>query len=319
MEPALPPLHPKLPRLLEELDLKILDAVKWNVLLCRHKTAIEGDPLLILKFGSDERKSANLEYEVRILRDVLTTIAQENFDRLVLPEYVNDGEYDGLRWVLTKYVPGKHLLYEWSELSYKPEFIGGKAIGLEVARYSVDVLRDLRMVDVDDVPEFVRRFDFDRWLADFKIRSRELVSRGIFVPATVGKAEELFSSLATSRYQGNMFTNGDFYPRNFIILTKGKVAVADWVGGVDPWEFVAMKAWIMMWGNPAWQAAYIQEIKKHFPVDVEAMQVGLLVKAANRIWLWRDVPEEHIGFSRSQLLAYFNKCLDFKFVQSIFE
>jgi len=74
-----------------------------------------------------------------------------------------------------------------------------------------------------------------------------------------------------------------------------------------------------MWGNPVWQAAYIQEIKKHFPVDVEAMQVGLLVKAANRIWLWRDVPEEHIGFSRSQLLAYFNKCLDLKFVQSIFE
>ncbi len=318
MEPALPPLHPKLPRLLDYLGLTVVDAVKWNVLLCRESKAEGKEATVILKFGSDPRKAASTDYEVKILRDVLPQFETKYFERLVLPEYVSDDTFDGLRWVITKYIKGKPLLYDWSELNTKPDILGGKSLGLEVAKYAVDVLRDLRLVDVDHMPDFVRRFDFNVWFGHFRERAAELVGRGIMSQETVDRAVALFNSMATERFQGNMFTNGDFYPRTFILLPGGKIAVADWVGGIDPWEFVAMKAWIMMWGNPRWQAAYIKEIKKHFPVDVEMMQVGLLVKAANRLYLWREMTEDHIGFARSQLLTYFNNCLDAKYVQDIF-
>jgi hypothetical protein len=317
MELALPPIHPKVPELLEHLGLQIVEPVKWNVLLCR-KTGQPDNRALILKFGSDRRKAASIEYEVTILRDVLPQLDQQFFERLVLPEYVNDGRFGDIHWVLTKYLEGKPLLYEWSELSTKPEVLGGRGLGPEVAVLAADVLRDLRLVDIDAMPDFVRRFSFDRWLEEFQVRSRELVDARIWEQRTVERALELFKDVATERYQGNMFTNGDFYPRNFILLPKGKIAVADWVGGIDPWEFVAMKAYVMMWGNPAWQKAYIAEINRHFPVDIEEMQVGLLVKCSNRIWLWREQPEELLGMARAQLINCFHSCLDIDSVRKIF-
>jgi len=318
MEPALPPIHPKVPELLEHLGLKVVDPVKWNVILCRRADGSADGSLLILKFGGDQRKNASIEYEVQILRDFLPQLDQEYFERLVLPEYVSDGKFGGLHWVLTKQIKGRPLLYDWSELSSKPDIIGGKNMSVDIARYSVDILRDLRLVDIDTIPEFVRRFRFEDWHEAFRASREELVGKGIMSQQTVDKAEWLFSALTTSRYQGNMFTNGDFYPRNFILLSRGKIAVADWVGGVDPWEFVAMKAWTMMWGNPAWQEAFIKEIKKHFPVDVEEMQVGLLVKLYDQINAWREEPEEIIGEARGRLLGCFEKCLELAYVQKIF-
>jgi aminoglycoside phosphotransferase (APT) family kinase protein len=197
--------------------------------------------------------------------------------------------------------------------------LGGKGVSRAVAHDAVDILQDLRMVDVDTLPDFVRRFSFEQWQASFANRSLELVERRMLQADTVKRAEELFAELATERYQGNMFTNGDFYPRNFILLPGDRIAVADWVGGIDPWEFVAMHAWLMMWGNADWQAAYIRQINRHFPIDYEEMQVGLLVNTFDRVYGWREHPEELIGLARAQMLSYFRQCLDSKYVQSIFK
>ena len=318
MEPALPPIHPQVPELLKSLGLQLIEPLKWNVLLCRRSDASKDGSLLILKLGSDPRKAASIKYEVKIIRDVLPQFDEQYFERLVIPEYVSDGHFGDLDWVLTKYIKGEPLLFEWSEKSYKTEILGGKKIGLHVAKYAVDVLRDLRLVDMESIPDFVHRFDFGEWLEKFRVQSQELVELRIWGQETVDRALELFQSLGTDRYQGNMFTNGDFYPRNFILLPKGRIAVADWVGGVDPWEFVAMKAWIMMWGNPAWQAAFVEDVKKHFPVDVDEMQIGILVKSHDQIYAWRDKSEDAIGVARSQMLAYFTNSLDNNYVQQIF-
>lgn len=318
MEPALPPIHPEVPELVKNLGLHIIEPLKWNVLLCRKQTADPKEPLLVLKIGSDPRKAASIKYEVRIIRDVLPQFDEQFFERLVIPEYVSDGRFGELDWVLTKYIKGEPLLFEWSEKSYKPEILGGKKIGLHVAKYAVDVLRDLRLVDMESIPDFVRRFNFGDWLDGFRTQSRELVDRRIWSQETVDRALGHFQSVGTERYEGNMFTNGDFYPRNFILLPKGRIAVADWVGGVDPWEFVAMKAWTMMWGNPGWQTAFVQELKKHFPIDVSEMKVGILVKCHDQIYSWREKSEDAIGLARAQLLSYFTSALDDEFVKKIF-
>lgn len=319
MEPALPPIHPQVPALLEHMRLRTIDAFKWNVLACTDIDDPGKEPKWIIKFGSDPRKAESVAYEVRILRDLLPNLDQSQFERLVLPEYVDDGVFENLRWVRIKFIPGEPLIYKWSELTYKPEILGGKQVGPETAQYAIDVLRDLRSVEIVDLPSYVRRFDFDRWVADFKLKSETLVDKGVMEQTTVDKALGLFASRSTRRYEGSMFTNGDFYPRNFIVLPGGKIAVVDWVGGVDPWEFVAMYAWLLMWGNPEWQQAYIREIKKHFPVDIEEIRAGLLVKAFEQAYRWKDTPEESIGFARTQMLAYFRQCLDLDYVRAIFD
>ena len=319
MEPLLPPLHPRLPQLLDHLQLRVVDAINRNVLACVEADDPGMQPTYILKFGSDDRKAESINYEVRIMRDVLPMIDQGLFERLVLPEFVKDGMHEGMRWMLMRHVAGKPLVHEWSALTFKPETFGGKKLDPEGGNSAVDVLRDLRLVSIAELPKFVRRFDFSAWLKTFRLESPELVRRGFIEQVTLDDADRLFSSKEAQRYEGSMFTNGDFHPRNFILLPRGKIAVADWVGGIDPWEFVAMYAWLLMWGNPAWQQTYTREIKKHFPVDMGEMQVGLLVKAFDIIWRWRDIPEEQIGFARAQMIAYFKQCVDFDYVRKIFQ
>lgn len=312
-------MHPKVPALLARLGLRAIDAFQWNVLLCAEIGSPEMRPNVVIKYAGDERKAVSIEYEIRVIREVLPAIDQDDFERLVLPEFVSDGDFEGLRWFTTRYIPGRALRFEWSELSSKPDILGGRPISADSAAVAVDALRDLRGVDVEKLPGFVRRYKFSDWLDAFKTRSKKMIDRGFFRPETIVAASELFHTLAVDRYEGTMFTNGDFYPRNFVLLPQNKLAVADWVGGIDPWEFVAMNAWLMMWGNPEWQAAYAAGLKKHFPVDIEEMQAGLLVGAADRIWQWKDRPEQDVGFARSQLLQYFEKCLDRDFVRGIFE
>jgi len=316
MEPPLPPLHPRLPELLDHLKLRLIDAIKWNVLTCAGEED-EGDvPTVVLKFGTDRRKAESISYEARVMRDVLPGLEEDMFERLVVPEYLEHGVYEDIHWMTMRYMEGEPLVFKWSELGFKPETLGGRGVDLKVADMAVDILRDLRLVDIGSLPSFVRRFD--DWFDGFRLKSETLIIQGLFDRATVDSAVKLFTSEKVRRYEGSMFTNGDFYPRNFILLPQGKVAVTDWVGGVDPWEFVAMYSWLLMWGNPEWQDRYISLIKDHFPVDVEEMQIGLLIKSFDQVYRWREMPEEHVGFARAQMLTYFRSCLEMDYVSKIF-
>jgi len=318
MELPLPPLHPRLPELLSHLGLRVVDVVKWNVLACAKLDEPGNVPTVVLKFGSNARKTASIAYETRIMTEVLPVIDQGMFEKLVLPEHIASGTHADLRYMLMKHIPGEPLVYDWSELTFKPEQLGGKNIDPATAIAAVSVFRDLRQVDITTMPKFVRRFSFVEWLDAFRIKSEALVTQGLMDRATVEAADKLFSSRSTSRYEGTMFTNGDFYPRNFIMLPHGKIAVVDWVGGVDPWEFVSMYAWMLMWGNPAWQQAYLTETRKHFPVDHAEIQIGLLVKAFDQVHRWREMPEEHVGFARTQMLSYFHQGIDLDYVRHLF-
>jgi hypothetical protein len=291
MEPPLPPLHPRLPELLEHLELRLIDAIKWNVLLCSEKGDEGNLPTIALKFGTDRRKAESIAYEARVMRDVLPGLEEDMFERLVVPEYLSDGVFEGIHWMTMRYVSGEPLVFKWSELNFKPETLGGKGMDTAVADAAVDVLRDLRLVDINSLPSFVRRFRFDDWLDGFRLKSETLIIQGLFDRRTVDDAVKLFTSANVRRYEGSMFTNGDFYPRNFIMMPDGKVTVTDWVGGVDPWEFVAMYSWLLMWGNPQWQEHYMNLLKTHFPVDIEEMQIGLLVKSFDQVYRWREMPE----------------------------
>lgn len=311
-------MHPKTPALLEKLGLKIVDATKWNLLLCVKKDDQDSEPTHVLKLGIDERKAESLKYETEILHRVLPLVNSGEFDCLVLPEFLDAGKSNGVSWLLMRYISGRSLVHEWSELNFKPEVLGGNGMDERIADLSVQVLRDLRMVDITSLPDFVRHFSFSEWLEEYRKRSQELVDRGLLEKKASESALELFDLRQVERYVGSMFTNGDFYPRNFILLPEDQIAVVDWVGGIDPWEFVAMHCWLMMWGNPRWQARYMSELKRHFPVDEPMLQVGLLVKSFDMVWRWKDEPEMNVGFARTQMLSYFRQCLDLDYVRQIF-
>lgn len=318
MEPPLPPLHPLLPELLEHLQLRVVDAIKWNVLACVEADDPGIEPTLILKFGSDERKTASINYEVRIMREVLPSLDQTLFERLALPEFVSDGEHLGVRWMTVRYMKGKPLVFSWSEVTSKADVLGGKGMDAGVGKMAVDLLADMRLVDTALLPKFVRRFQFTEWLDRFRREAPVLVQKGLLETRDYAEATRLFQDKRIQRFEGSMFTNGDFYPRNFILLPDGRIAVTDWVGGIDPWSFVAMYAWLMMWGNPEWQQTYVNELNRHFPVDIIEMQVGLLVRSFDLIQHWKDQPEEHFGVARRQMAWYFSQCLDVNFVSKIF-
>lgn len=311
------PLHPEIPALLAKLELRLVEVIKWNVYTCA-PAAESGPATLVLKIGTDARKASSLAYETRIIREVLPNAETRLFERLVMPEYVNDGMHGELRWLLTKHISGEPLMHQWSEFDLKPNLLGGKAIDVRVAALAVDVLRDLRQVDISAMPEFVRHYDFAAWAAQFRRRSMELMELGLLDMAAIEGADTLFSARNVARYEGSMFTNGDFYPRNFILLPDGKIALVDWVGGVDPWEFVAMYAWLLMWGNPAWQAEYAARIKEHFPVDLDEMRVALLTRAFDLLYQWRELPDDQVGQARTRMLGYFRQCLNKEYVKSIF-
>ncbi|PIY63232.1 hypothetical protein COY93_00940 [Candidatus Uhrbacteria bacterium CG_4_10_14_0_8_um_filter_58_22] len=319
MEPPMPPLHPKTPSLLDHLGLRIIDVVKWNLLLCVQKDDSGSVPTHVLKFGMDRRKTESVDYETRIMREVLPVLDREDFSRLVLPELLGSGEHDGLHWLETQYIAGQPLVHRWSELNHKPNILGGKGLEADTAVAVVDILRDLRSVDIGALPDFVRRFDLGLWSKEFDRHAEDLVRLSWLDQPSIDFASELFSKVQTERYQGSMFTNGDFYPRNFILLPEGKLAVVDWVGGVDPWEFVAVHAWLMMWGNPDWQKRYVQELKVHFPVDLGALQVGLVVRSFDLLWRWKDESEADLSQARAQMSEYLRQCLDPEYVRRIFE
>ena len=318
MEPALPPFHPRVPELLEHLKLRALDAIKWNLLACVPAGAESTEPTVVLKFGSEPRKTESIEYEIRIIRDVLPTVERDEFERLVLPEYLDDGQFEDIRWMTARFLPGRPLVHDWSESSRKPEIWGGRGIDVGTAALAVGVLRDLRSVDIRSLPAFVRRFDFARWLQEFGAKSETMIAKGFLERPAVAAAVNILTSAASRQYEGSMFTNGDFYPRNFILSENGKITVVDWVGGIDPWEFVAMYAWMMMWGNPQWQIAYLREIIEHFPLDVTEMRIGLLVRAFEQAYFWRDAAEDRIGPARNQMLAYFQEALDEDYLRDLF-
>jgi len=82
---------------------------------------------------------------------------------------------------------------------------------------------------------------------------------------------------------------------------------------------VAVHAWLMMWGNPDWQKRYVQELKVHFPVDLGALQVGLVVRSFDLLWRWKDESEADLSQARAQMSEYLRQCLDPEYVRRIFE
>lgn len=226
--------------------------------------------------------------------EVVAPVAQKynpQFKRLELPIPIR---IDGAHQQITlPFYEGQKLVNLWHESD------GGSRMDLQIAPEAAEVIADLAKVDLADVIPGLRshglhraEFDHSNWLGTVVPRLGELVRKEIIHPSEAKPFIDLVSQPWTSR---KIFTNGDFYPRNFIPQPDGKIALVDWdprIGDnrlfiVDHLESVVAFMFIHMWGNRRWQVHFMKHVSATFKISPEDLQRSLLFRSFEQAYYWR--------------------------------
>ena len=88
--------------------------------------------------------------------------------------------------------------------------------------------------------------------------------------------------------------NGDFYPRNLIRASDGRIVLIDWETWNDNSPFhvldhpenVAAVPFVHMWGNPAWRERYVSELRRLLRFDEASVAKGIMLKALELARFW---------------------------------
>ena len=239
--------------------------------------------------------------EIGIYR-IMATLApvhNDHFTALLLPSAITIDADRGLL-VLPRY-DGEDLAARWDETD------GGAGLGIDLAARIPAVLEDLARIDTTRItadPALSKipgiAFDHAVALARSAGIARRLIRVGLLTPGHWARAERL---LAHQQHTPVIVNNGDFYPRNLIVLPTGRIVIVDWetygpnspFHTVDHPENVAAVFYVHMWGNPAWQAAYRAALDEH-PAFASAggkaalVTVRAVIAAGQSIAAMRVVP-----------------------------
>ncbi|MDP3685543.1 MAG: hypothetical protein Q8R32_01800 [bacterium] len=211
--------------------------------------------------------------------------------------------------IVLPYYEGRHYNKAWGEP------YGGSQMGLELSREIPAMLCDLSKIDtklilkndkIKDVPKF--QFDFAAWKHEFTREARKFRENGFLSQEEVNAAEDALEDEFSSSF---IFSNGDFYPRNFIKQGE-KVILIDWqtwdgnyrVNLLDYWENVLAFCFIHMWDNDPWQLAYLKEMQKYFRLNVPNFQKALLIKSFEQANAWfrsEDLREKQLRIFKNAL------------------
>ncbi len=165
----------------------------------------------------------------------------------------------------------------------------GAGLGTELSSEMVQLLEDLRQIDVDWLLSpavgkgmTLPAFDFQDWLLSFQKRKSPALGLGIS-DNEFKQAEEFIKGAFQLRRR--IFSNGDFYPRN-LIKFPDKVVVVDWEYWpghraclVDYLVNVAAFAFIHMWGNSLWREEFVRHLKKTFEIKSDDLRNAVLIKS----------------------------------------
>ena len=169
-------------------------------------------------------KKQKLRFQVLQLPE-LVTIVGKNFDQTGLSEQQD--------FIITKYINGFRFNDRWDETSTLG--YGGRGIDSNFATKTVDLVTDLSLIDTSLLNMLaLPTFDFSNWKKqNLPFLSDILIKRKIINPEHIDKILLILSSNSLFENSRIILTNGDFYPRNFIELPNGKVAIVDWEGRQD--------------------------------------------------------------------------------------
>ena len=231
-------------------------------------------------------------YECLIYKYLLPALSSEHdhtFSILKLPQAL---EVDCKKKIITlPYYSGKKYNCLWQH--------GGTNMKMQLSKEIALVILDLEKINIKNIRKnkYFKKipgaiFDFKEWYKIFLKKSKVLMARGYLSKQDVAKAKLILKGGLDSKM---IFSNGDFYPRNFIKSGK-KIILIDWqvwaedyrVNLIDYFENIVAFCYVHMWSSPAWQKSYILNIKKHFVLDEIKFQKALLIKSFDQAVLWLD-------------------------------
>lgn len=205
------------------------------------------------------------------------------------------------------YYDGETFNEKWNESN------GGSLLGLDLAKDIVEVIKDLSLVDT-------KQFINNKTLATtskfiFEHQEARTYYTGIadkFLKASLIDSEtykKVIKLLSYKQTSNLILSNGDFYARNFIKLPNTRLLLIDWESWgdytspfymIDHSENVAAVFYAHMWGNPAWQKKYVEELQILFDFDQAGFQKGIIIKTLGLANFWYSELEEN-NLTKDQL------------------
>jgi hypothetical protein len=199
---------------------------------------------------------------------------------------------------------------KWSE--QPGDYTGGCALGTELSSEMVQILGDLRAIDVDWLPSvhlvgnkvLQSAFDLAGWLASFQERKTLALGVGIS-DIEFTQAEQAIDG--GFQLTIRIFSNGDFYPRNLIKLPNSRMVLVDWgywtgyrVCFVDYLVNVAAFAFIHMWGNRLWQREFVRHLIDTFDIKLDDLRKAVLIKSFEQALFWQQCAPQCVHFQVDQ-------------------
>ncbi|HYK08636.1 MAG TPA: hypothetical protein VEW42_04025 [Candidatus Eisenbacteria bacterium] len=283
----------------------------FELLKAENLTALEvnGENLVCANSSGEKflmKESRGTEEQVYV--DVFPVIERMNlqFGRLELPKHskVVTKTLNGKRRkiIFLNYYEGVRFNDTWNEGT--PEGYGGRAIDISLADKVVEILEDFAKIDTTQLISFsLPTFNFTNWKSlNFPHKAQSLTQHGILTQSQVQKLQSVIDNTIAFQNSLTIFTNGDFYPRNFIDLPTGKLLVIDWEGRLDyelqvnnngvvqnfPGQRNALINYlenhlafffVHMWGNYPIQRKVMKSAFQKFNLNKESLQIGIIIKS----------------------------------------
>ncbi len=233
-----------------------------------------------------------------------------NFETLVLPEYLkivtkevgDEKNKKKHKFILVNFYEGTSFNETWNEGS--PDGYGGRGVDTSMGKKVVDLLEDFSSIDIAQLKPFnLLTFDFNKWMSkNLPYKAEKLIKHKIITSEQADKAKVLLGSQGIFQGSKMAFTNGDFYPRNFIELANKKIVVLDWEGREDYGVQINVNGeaerlvgqrnafvnfienhmaffFVHMWGNYKIQRDFIRMAAKKFNIATKNLQAALIIKS----------------------------------------
>jgi len=109
--------------------------------------------------------------------------------------------------------------------------------------------------------------------------------------AELQRAEDLVKQ--GFRLADQVFSNGDFYPRNLLRVQQRIVLIdwAYWAGNracfIDYLPNVIAFAFIHMWANRAWQTSFLRNVVNTFGIKTDDLRKAVIIKSFEQTSFWQ--------------------------------
>lgn len=228
-----------------------------------------------------------------------------SFSLLEIPEVIRIDECAGTHGtVFLREYDGQKFNDRWSEQPGARQW-GGAALSTELTSEMVVLIEDFRKIEIDwlargPVGQRIREasFHLQNWLTSFRDRWPAALGWGIS-QRQLECAEELVGQGFT--LPGQVFSNGDFYPRN-LIKTEQRIVLVDWAYWpgyracfIDHLPNVVAFAVIHMWANRPWQAEFLRHAANTLGIGADDLRKAILIKSFEQAAFWHQGRPDLVG------------------------